>query len=412
MPYTPPSHSTPPRHRNGGIVIAAILAGAVIAGFVIGFIALAHAGGDSPRPSLIAVATGAGPTPTQAIIASVSPSESTAPSDVPTTKPTDLPSPSSSPTPGTPPLPAMLAAIGDSYTQGYNVSTSALRDHPQYSWVVGTAKSDGVTSLLERFKALGASPVVVDAATSGRKMIDAQRQVDLVVAEAQNLQRGQTAYVTFMLGINDLCDDPKTPLADFTTQARTAVETLRVNLPPGSRLLMVPVPDYRHFRAITQADPTARAALLLYKNSTRCAPFLGANSPTSIPDAEAILASYNAALKAICDEENAMTGPQVNLHCTYNEDLLSDRDFVIRDLSTVDYFHPSLTGQAKMAAAAWKADAWANGVATSRRSTLAGSTESGLPGATAGFAFVGPLACPLGGRRRRRPRALEADLSA
>ena len=33
-------------------------------------------------------------------------------------------------------------------------------------------------------------------------------------------------------------------------------------------------------------------------------------------------------------------------------------DFTIADLSTVDYFHPSLTGQAKMAEAAWAADVW------------------------------------------------------
>jgi lysophospholipase L1-like esterase len=258
----------------------------------------------------------------------------------------------------------MLAAIGDSYSQAYSVSPNYLRDHAQFSWVVGTARNDGVLSLLERFKALGATPAVVDAATSGKKMVDAQRQAEQVIEAAQALGGG-TAYVTFELGTNDLCDDPKTPLSDFTAQLQAAIGTLQAGLPAGSRLLMEPLPDFRHFRDITQADPAARAAFLQVKNSARCAPFLGTDSPATIPDAEAILAAYDGALKAACDQVNTAAGASGRLHCTYDEALLSDRDFVIGDLSTVDYFHPSLSGQAKMAAAAWKADAWANGVAVS-----------------------------------------------
>ncbi len=401
MPYTTERRPESARSHRGGLLVGAILVAAVVGGFGVGWLALTLAAGPS-KPSLIAATT---PTATASATAGVTPSPTLAASasDLPSPTPTATPTVQPLPT-ATPPLPAMLAAIGDSYSQAYSVSPANLRDHPQYSWVVGTARNDGVTSLLERFKALGATPGVVDAATSGRKMIDAQRQVEQVVAAAANLQHGQTAYVTFMLGTNDLCDDPKTPLADFTAQARAAVETLRVNLPPGSRLLMMPVPDFSHFRAITQADPTARTALLQPKNSTRCAPFLGSNSPASIPDAEAILASYNAALETICDEENAVTGALANLHCTYNQALLSGRDFVLKDLSTVDYFHPSLTGQAKFAADAWKADAWANGVSSSARSDqLAGTGERGPRGLAP--AALGPVAVlpAVLARRRRRP---------
>jgi lysophospholipase L1-like esterase len=252
----------------------------------------------------------------------------------------------------------MLAAIGDSYSQAYSVSPSYLRDHPQFSWVVGTNGSDHVTSLLEHFRALGASPMVADAATSGKKMVDAQRQAELVVAQAANLDPGKTVYVTFELGTNDLCDDPKTAIDVFTTQLQTAVDTLAVGLPAGSRLLMLPVPDFRHFHSITQANAVTRAAYLQTVNSRRCAPFLGTDSPMTMADSEAVLAAYDAALKASCDGLNAATGPAAKLRCTWNEDLLSDRDFVVADLSTVDYFHPSLSGQAKMATDTWKADIW------------------------------------------------------
>ncbi len=236
------------------------------------------------------------------------------------------------------------------------MSPSYKYDHPQFSWVVGTQKGDGVNSLLERFRALGGSPVVVDAATSGKKMNDAVRQAQVVTAAAAKLGPGKTAYVTFELGTNDLCDDPKTDAGAFADQLQSATDILETGLPQGSRVLMIPVPDFRVFRAITQADPTARAALNLPKNSRRCAPFLGSDSPTSLTDASNVLASYNASLEAACDHLNAAASGKVA--CTYDEELTSDRDFVIKDLSIVDYFHPSLSGQAKMADDAWKADVW------------------------------------------------------
>jgi lysophospholipase L1-like esterase len=338
---------------TGAAFIVAILAVAVVGGFGFGWLALQVAGNGG---SSAASATMAGPPASPTATASPSPS----PVDTASAPPSPTPTAAPTPTPA-PPLPAMLAAIGDSYSQAYSVSPSYLRDHTQYSWVIGTAENDGVTSILERLRAAGTSPLVVDAATSGKKMTDAQRQAQEVVAAAARLGQGQTVYVTFELGTNDLCDDPKTSVASYTAQLQTAIGTLETGLPAGSRLLMLAVPDFRHFREITQADPTTRAAFLLSKNASRCAPFLGANSPMSLAEAGAVLDGYNAALEKACDQLNAATGPTANLRCTWNVGLLSERDFAVKDLSTVDYFHPSLTGQAKMAASAWKADVWGSG---------------------------------------------------
>ena len=249
----------------------------------------------------------------------------------------------------------MLASIGDSYSRAFSVSRSHLYDHPAFSWVVGTARSDGVFSLYERFRALGAAPVIVDAAASGRKMDDAPRQADLVVAAARKLKPGQTVYVTFELGTNDLCDDPKTDALEFTGSLQAAITTLEKGLPAGSRILMLPVPDFPHFRDITQADPAARAAYKTSAFANRCAPFLGTKSPTTEAEALSYLDSYDASLEAACQRINST----IRLRCTYDADLTAGGDFVIGDLSKVDYFHPSLTGQAKMAEGAWKADVWA-----------------------------------------------------
>jgi len=304
--------------------------------------------------------SGSSPSPSASEIAAVSPTTSEAPTQAatPTEAPTPTPTATPAPAPTTPPFPALLAAIGDSYSQAYSVSPQYRYDHPQFSWVVGTAKDDGVLSLLERFGALGASPIVVDAATSGRKMIDAQRQAGLVVAAAKKLGPGQTAYVTFELGTNDLCDFPMTGPAEFQQQMSSALTTLRTGLPAGSRILMLAVPDFPHFHEMTQADPNTRAALLIPRTSN-CPPYLGTDARTSVASSDYYLSKYNDILKADCDQMDVGAGTPPII-CTYNAGLLAESDFVASDLSTYDYFHPSLSGQAKMAEAAWRADAWAS----------------------------------------------------
>ncbi len=261
-------------------------------------------------------------------------------------------------TPGARALPAMLAAIGDSYTQAWSVSPSYKRDHPQFSWAVGTAKGDGVFSLRERFEALGDKLLVNDVATSGRKMSDAPRQAGLVVAQAAGLPSGSTVFVTFELGTNDLCDDPMTPAATFEAQLREAMTILEGGLPKGSQILMISVPDFVHFWEITQANPAAKAALKLRVNSQNCAPFLGSRTHSTFAQSKAMLAAYDSILASVCDEVESKFGPSGQLHCHGNPAALSDKDFVIKDLSTADYFHPSLSGQAKMATAAWGQTPW------------------------------------------------------
>jgi lysophospholipase L1-like esterase len=167
--------------------------------------------------------------------------------------------------------------------------------------------------------------------------------------------------VTFELGTNDLCASPDfmTDPAALRTQLQTAIATLKAGLPAGSRILMLPVPDFPHFRDITQANPAAKALLALPRNQNRCVPYLGKYSASAEVKANSYLVQYDAILKAACDEINARGSSAGRLRCTYNAALLADSDFTVKDLSTVDYFHPSLSGQAKMAADAWRADIWA-----------------------------------------------------
>jgi lysophospholipase L1-like esterase len=189
-------------------------------------------------------------------------------------------------------------------------------------------------------------------------MNDAPRQAAAVVAAAGKLSPGQTAYVTFELCTNDLCDDPKTDPASFESDLHSAISILRAGLPAGSRILMLSVPDFSHLRDITQADPKAKAFLALPRNSTACAPFLGDNSPSTLAEAETYLRQYDASLAQACNDISAAGATSGKLDCTTNESLLSMEGFTIADLSTVDYLHPSLSGQNRLAEAAWAADVW------------------------------------------------------
>ena len=307
---------------------------------------------------IVAACSGSAATPSPTPVQTASPTAAPTarPLPGPTPSPTPIPTPTPSPTPA-PKLPALLGAIGDSYSQAWSVSPTYLRDHPQFSWVVGTAANDGVFSILERFRALGASPVVVDAAKSGTKMIDATRQATLIAVQARKLTAGQIAYVTFELSTNDLCDYPWTNPDLFESELRSAVNILKASLPAGSRILMFAVPDFAHLRVITQADATARATLAV-PPSNACAPFLGNNSPATLGQARNYMGIYNAVLAKVCGELARDAASTAKLYCTWNQAGLALDDFKLADLSTHDYFHPSLTGQAKMAAAAWVADTW------------------------------------------------------
>jgi lysophospholipase L1-like esterase len=308
-------------------------------------------------------------------------------------------------------LPSLLGSIGDSLSEAFDVSPTLphTTPYPANSWVVGWAKHDGVFSVRERFEALGASLTVVDAATPSKKMNDAARQASQIVAAARKLKPGQTAFVTLELGTNDLCYEPKTNAAAFEAQLEAAAQVLE-GLPPGSRILMLSVPDFIHVHDLIQADRATRDYFARSDNVTRCAPFVGAKSSISLQDGAELLASYDASIVKVCGEIETTYGPSDALHCTSDPAGLAEEDFTIDDISNADHFHFSYSGQNKMAEAAWQAMPWA-------ALELPAGAKAWAPGSTPGRAPdpapAGVLAVPVTlagflrgrhGRARRRLR--------
>jgi hypothetical protein len=75
-----------------------------------------------------------------------------------------------------PPLPASMAAIGDSITRAYDVCCS-YGDHPGQSWSTGYTSYDGIASHYERIRQLNSAIAGhgYNDAVSGAKMSAAPR---------------------------------------------------------------------------------------------------------------------------------------------------------------------------------------------------------------------------------------------
>ncbi len=258
------------------------------------------------------------------------------------------------------PLPGLIGAIGDSYTQAFSTSWSEMYDHPGHSWSIGTTRGDGVYSLAERLQALGDNLLVSDAATSGRRMDDGPRQAGVVLNAAKQLAAGRTALVTVALGTNDLCIDNMTSSATYEAYFRQTMSLLRNGLPAGSTVFVQTLVDFYKLGQLGQSSP---AAMKTYRNLGVCPKFLGAVKPGDLEAGRARMAAYNEILTRVCAEFDTAGSTQSGLHCQTDAPGGSsyfNRNFTLADFSTVDYFHPSIAGQALMADSAWVASPWAS----------------------------------------------------
>jgi hypothetical protein len=92
-----------------------------------------------------------------------------------------------------PPLPASMAAIGDSITRAYDVCCS-YGDHPGQSWSTGYTSYDGIASHYERIRQLNSAIAGhgYNDAVSGAKMSAAPGQATQAVNQSAR-------YVTILL---------------------------------------------------------------------------------------------------------------------------------------------------------------------------------------------------------------------
>jgi lysophospholipase L1-like esterase len=240
--------------------------------------------------------------------------------------------------------PGSIASTGDSITRAYNTGSSAFTDAPANSWATGTnaAVNSHYSRILAAFPAI--SGLNYNDAVSGAKMVDLNGQMGTVNSQ-------QVGYVTVLMGANDACTSSEaamTPVATFRSQFQQAVNTLAAGS-PDARLYVLSVPDIYNLWSILHDNGTARFTWGLFGI---CQSMLA--NPTSTAQADVDrrnrvrqrVIDFNAQLAEVC---------AAYVHCRFDNNMVFNTSFVPSDVSTRDYFHPSLAGQTKLANATYAA---------------------------------------------------------
>lgn len=246
-------------------------------------------------------------------------------------------------------LPSAMASTGDSMTRAAGTGFLPWTDNPAGSWSTGTDTS--VNSHYLRLLAL--TPKIsgknYNDARSGAKMGELATQMDKAVSQ-------KVGYVTVEMGGNDVCastESAMTPVATYESQFQAGLTAVTSGL-PNVRVFVASVPNIYHLWELYHDD---LAAQLAWATFGVCQSMLANPTSTATADVERRarvlqrIRDYNTALAEVCAQFR---------QCRFDGGAAFDASFTKADVIHLDYFHPSLSGQAKFAAGTWPYSFWAN----------------------------------------------------
>jgi lysophospholipase L1-like esterase len=244
----------------------------------------------------------------------------------------------------TPPLPRSMAAIGDSMTQAAD-ACCWYGDHPSNSWSTGSASWDGVHSHYERIRALGGaiSGHAYNDSVSGARMSAAPTQASRAVAQG-------VQYVTILMGANDVCTSSPssmTSVSTFRQQYQTALATLDAGLPGRARIFVASIPDVYQLWQLYHSDGTAQ---FVWAVAGICQSLL---SPSRTETERQAVRQRNIDFNTVLQQECARYP-----RCRFDGNAVFSYQFTRSQVSKLDYFHPSLSGQATLAGITWAQSWW------------------------------------------------------
>jgi lysophospholipase L1-like esterase len=242
-----------------------------------------------------------------------------------------------------PPLPSSMAAIGDSITRAYDVCC-AYGDHPGQSWSTGSTAYDGIASHYERIKQR--NPAITghgyNAAVSGAKMAQASTQAEKAVSRGAR-------YVTILLGANDLCTSSPATMTSTTT-FRSQFSKAMATLMAQDRKPYVFVSSIPNLYQLWQVLHTNSLARWAWANFHICQSMLAAtNTDTQRGQVRTREVAFNQILADVCAQYP---------RCRWDGGAVYNYQFSASQVSTLDFFHPSLSGQAALARVTWAASWW------------------------------------------------------
>ena len=244
-----------------------------------------------------------------------------------------------------PPLPSSMAAIGDSITRAYDVCCS-YGDHPGQSWSTGATSYDGITSHYERIRQL--NPAITghaaNDAVSGAKMAQAPNQASQAVSQAAR-------YVTILLGANDLCTSSPSTMTSTDTFRAQFSQALAILMAQDRKpyVFVSSIPNLYQLWQVLHTNSLARWA---WANFHICQSMLGATrTEAGRQQVVAREQAFNQILAEVCAQYS---------RCRWDGGAVYNYRFSASQVSTLDFFHPSLSGQAALARITWAASWWAS----------------------------------------------------
>ncbi len=158
-------------------------------------------------------------------------------------------------------------------------------------------------------------------------------------------------YVTIAMGANDVCASSEatmTSVASFRADFQRAIDNLRTRL-PSARVSVASLPDVYWLWDLFHLNPSARTA---WSSLGVCQSMLA--RPTSLQRADVErrqrvrqrAIDFNRVLSDVC---------AAYAQCRYDRGTAFNHHFAASEVSTADYFHPSVTGQRTIASIEWGA---------------------------------------------------------
>ena len=245
--------------------------------------------------------------------------------------------------------PKSMASTGDSITTAFNTGFIPYIDNPSASWSTGT--STAVNSQYLRLLKLNPNILgrIYNDAAGGAKMANLAGQMQKAVAQ-------RVQYVTVLMGGNDLCTSSvgtMTSVSTFRSQLITAMNTLTSGL-HSVRVLVVSIPNAYRLWQLFKDNFFARTVWATFGvcQSLLANPLSTAAADVARRDAvRQRNQAYNDVLRDTC---------ALYIQCRFDGYAVFNTVFTASDITGRDYFHPSASGQAKLASVSWAAGYWPN----------------------------------------------------
>jgi lysophospholipase L1-like esterase len=242
----------------------------------------------------------------------------------------------------TTPTATSLAALGDSITRAFDTCSAAYTDCPANSWSTGTNTS--VNSWYLRLRTQNPALVAYNDAKTGAKMVDLAGQAATAATQGAQL-------VTILMGANDVCTSSvttMTPAATVAAQLTQALQTL-TSADSTRQIYVASIPNVYHLWEIFHLNWSAD---FVWGFAGICQSLLASPRSTTTTDQNRRL---QVKQRTIDDNTAIQQACAAFTQCHYDNGAAFAVQFTTSDVTTRDYFHPNVSGQAKAAAAEWSA---------------------------------------------------------